>query len=829
MNITSIRVKVLFLCCTMLLKIDAACQHVLSPWECDSLVHLENKYTREDAHELEMLNNLAYSFAWYQVDSGVFYSNKAIALAQKLNNQSQLAIAYNNKAALLNHQIKLIDEKVILEQAISIAKRINNENILASSYLLFGKIQKGSDQLKMFDDAWNLFHKTKNAEGIALANLALSDYFVAIDPDTSLTLCEKAFTYYTSKNNKTGICQAELYLSQCYLYKGDLSPCLDFANKALEIANSTNIPLLKAKSNHTMGNYYYMVSDFKNAIKNYIEALRIAELINSSSFKSGTINNIGGVYSYLKNNDKALYYLNMGKALSIANPDNLMYINLCSGNIYLEQKENLKAKKEFSEGLQTALSTNNLLRQALFCTGLAETYSNLNNYDSAMQYLNKTIVLSQNESTAINNADYHFTYAKVLKNAPDIILLKWNIDPKQKTNLIISTLKKAISLSKEVGDDLTTQVAFELSEIYAKINNPDSAFYYYKIHNQLKDSVLNTDNVNAITNLEMQYETEKKEQQIVLLSKDKEIKQTEIEGQKVQRNSMIAAFAMVAMIGGVTWNRYRLKQNSNRQLNIAHERLHNAQQQLIQLEKMASLGQIATGIAHEIQNPLNFVINFGELCTDIMDELHVEKAPEKKLQLTNELITNIHKIDHHTKRTENIVRSMMMQSQNQQMPKQVCQINEICKEAITFVQHAAASRYIDFRFHIDTNMDFHIPPINLVYQDISQVILNILNNSIFAIHKKMSLENGGYTPQIKVITKLENNCINILIEDNGIGIPTQLHAKIFQPFFTTKNTNEGTGLGLSISNDIVKAHHGEMEVESMEGEYTKVKLFIPIV
>jgi two-component system, NtrC family, sensor kinase len=261
--------------------------------------------------------------------------------------------------------------------------------------------------------------------------------------------------------------------------------------------------------------------------------------------------------------------------------------------------------------------------------------------------------------------------------------------------------------------------------------------------------------------------------------------------------------------------------------------LKATQNQLIQSEKMASLGELTAGIAHEIQNPLNFVNNFsevsGELLAEMVEELNNGNTQEAK-EIVKDVQDNLAKILHHGKRADSIVKGMLQHSRsNNNAKKESTNINALADEYLRLAYHGLRAKTKTFNATLNTNFDESIKNINIIPQDIGRVILNVLTNAFYATQEKKEANPEGYEPTVSVSTKRIENKIELKITDNGNGIPQKLIDKIFQPFFTTKPTGQGTGLGLSLSYDIVKAHGGELKVETKEGEGSEFIIQLPVV
>jgi two-component system NtrC family sensor kinase len=270
--------------------------------------------------------------------------------------------------------------------------------------------------------------------------------------------------------------------------------------------------------------------------------------------------------------------------------------------------------------------------------------------------------------------------------------------------------------------------------------------------------------------------------------------------------------------------------STNNELQITVEHLKSTQAQLIQSEKMASLGQLTAGIAHEIQNPLNFVNNFSELSVELIEDFEaIETTEEDKKDIIKDIKSNLEKIAHHGKRADRIVKGMLMHSREQKGEKVPVRINQQLEEDTTIAYHGLRAKNSAFQCEIVKDFDTQIEKINIIPQDINRVVINLLNNAFYAVGERQhSNTDATWKPIVKISTKQLNSKVTIGIEDNGTGIPDDVKERIFNPFFTTKPTGEGTGLGLSICYDIIKSHGGEITVESEFGKGTKFNIVLII-
>jgi two-component system, NtrC family, sensor kinase len=279
------------------------------------------------------------------------------------------------------------------------------------------------------------------------------------------------------------------------------------------------------------------------------------------------------------------------------------------------------------------------------------------------------------------------------------------------------------------------------------------------------------------------------------------------------------------------------KQKVNEQLNLQKKsiestlaELKSTQAQLIQSEKMASLGELTAGIAHEIQNPLNFVKNFSEVNRDLLSELlqELEKGNYASVQsIATDVIDNENKIEHHGKRAETIVRSMLQHSRTSSGKKEPTDINSLVDEYVKLAYHGLRAKDKKFSAKFETEFDPAVGTLNINRQELGRVVLNLINNAFQAVSEKKQDHPEAYEPTVWIKTKKLQGTIQIRVKDNGTGIPESLQGKIFQPFFTTKPSGYGTGLGLSLSYDIVKAHNGEINLKTIPGKETEFTVILP--
>jgi two-component system NtrC family sensor kinase len=366
-----------------------------------------------------------------------------------------------------------------------------------------------------------------------------------------------------------------------------------------------------------------------------------------------------------------------------------------------------------------------------------------------------------------------------------------------------------------------------LVDIYKSRHNADSALKYQETLMAAKDSLFSGDKIKQMQSVTFD---ERLRQQEIGIEKDKY-------QNKIKLYTLVAALALFITVGIMLWRNNRSKQKANALLNSKNKEVEHAlnelkatQSQLVQREKMASLGELTAGIAHEIQNPLNFVNNFSEVNKELLEEMknEIDKGDIKEVKLiVDDVIQNEEKINHHGKRADAIVKGMLQHSRSSSGIKEPTDINTLADEYLRLSYHGLRAKNKSFNATLQTDFDSSIGKINIVPQDIGRVLLNLFTNAFYAITEKQKGQGEGYEPTVSVSTKKINNKVCIRVKDNGNGIPQKVIDKIFQPFFTTKPTGQGTGLGLSLSYDIIKAHDGDVNVETKEGEFAEFFILLP--
>ena len=397
----------------------------------------------------------------------------------------------------------------------------------------------------------------------------------------------------------------------------------------------------------------------------------------------------------------------------------------------------------------------------------------------------------------------------------------------------------------------------ELSAAFARQGNYAQAYRYFLQYTAYKDSLAAEITSRKLSQLTYNQAIQKKETQIELLKKDQQLQSQESKRQQQFVIGLVSCLALFALLSLLLIRNNRQKHTANRQLReqaqTLQQTLHElkaTQTQLIHAEKMASLGELTAGIAHEIQNPLNFVTNFSEVSVELISELAEEQQqPARDTELEKDLLAdlklNLQKINQHGNRASSIVKGMLEHARTSSGEKEPTDLNALADEYLRlayngFRRSGGLAKDNDgstdttpadrIRFNVELITDFtpNLGKITIAPQDMGRVLLNLYNNAFYAVCKKSIANPDGYIPQISVSTTLKEGKVELRIKDNGTGIPSEIIHKIYQPFFTTKPTGEGTGLGLSLSYDIVtKGHSGSMQVRTEVGHFTEMEITLP--
>ena len=617
----------------------------------------------------------------------------------------------------------------------------------------------------------------------------LGGIYTEANPDSAIYYTRKALQL--AQESQDPIREAYAYGQMGYdlLFLGNYPEALKLTLRGVEIANKTNDVAEQSAQYRLLGNVYFFQNDITRSIHYYDTAeslLDREQVMESKSTRSAIYVSKARAYLKLGVLDSALLYANRSYQLAQKNYFNTITARLLNilGNIYEKMGNDSASLDYFHRGIKFSIQYNS-------ASAVIQTYNSLAQYfllhkktDSALWYANKAV--------------------------------------------------DQISTSGVILDQPETYRI--LSEVFRMKNDIGNAYKYWGLMQSAKDSLLGMNKVEQMKMIEFG------EQQQKIQEKANELAYKN----KARTSALIAGIALLMIIAGLLWRTTNIKQKSyaalkiqqaeteRQRTNAEHNltRLQETQALLIHSEKMASLGELTAGIAHEIQNPLNFVNNFSEVNTELIEELQHDIGTgnvENAKIIAEEIGRNEQKINHHGKRADAIVKSMLQHSKESKGQLERTNITDLVAESVKLGQQGLQTKYSDLNIAINKNLDPEAVSLLIIPQDISRVLLDLFSNSFYAVAEKKKMAGSNvFEPLVSVSTRKNNDFVEIRITDNGIGISKNIIDKVFQPFFTTKPAGQGTGLGLSLSYDIIKAHRGHISVESSNADRTTLLIQLPV-
>ncbi len=627
-------------------------------------------------------------------------------------------------------------------------------------------------QFSNVDSLINLISKEKKEDTIRVNRLLqICGYDTYNKPDSGIYYASHALRISQKLGYTYGVATAYAWLQQGYWVLGDYSRSMQYALQAMSLYRQIKRIANVGEMASAMGDIYRGMGDYKKALYYYIDARKMYEARRDAEQLS--YSDVCIADAYLDGNmlDSSLFFAKRGFAKDRELKQDWSYPALVLGNVYAKR----------------------------------------NQFDSALFYYRSTFKMTaRNDQVDIYNG-----IATIYRT-------------QKQTDSSRYYAKMALDTAQTIRYRKGAMRASELlSSAYEK-SNPVEAIRYYKISMAIKDSLYNQEKISRVNGLVF----------------DAQLREQELQATQVKYQNRLKMYGLLAVVGSFLsialflWRgnqrrkkAYALLQKQNQEIDIQKERLQqtlkelrSTQALLIQQGKMASLGELTAGISHEIQNPLNFVNNFSEVNKDLLAEMKDEISKgnfEEVKSIACSIEENEQKINHHGKRADAIVKGMLQHSRASTGQKELTDINVLADEYLRLSYHGMRAKDKLFIATIKTDFDERLNKIDIIPQDIGRVLLNLYNNAFYAVIEKRKLQPEGYETTVSVSTKKIGNKIRIIVKDNGNGIPQNIVDKIFQPFFTTKPAGQGTGLGLSLSYDIIKAHGGELTVETKEGEGSK--------
>ncbi|HMH34469.1 MAG TPA: ATP-binding protein [Puia sp.] len=627
---------------------------------------------------------------------------------------------------------------------------------------------------RFLDSLLTQLHNTKEDTEKINTIGALAQYYSFVRFDSSLYYANQAIDLAEKSNYPYGIYLADRSLFFANNVLGNYPKALEWAFKELRIATR-----LKNHRLASMGEAHSGIGILNREMENYPEAIaQLKEAILLQKASGEPVQDLHYAFTHLaviflvfNRLDSALIYAQKGVDLCSLPNKNKMYSCLdlaVLGTVEQRLGNNQLAEKYLRLALEDAKKNNIPYLVARLYNNLAGLFKKMNKPDSCSYYARASLDLSQKS----HFGNYALDASKVLM------------------------------------------------QLYESVHNRDSVLKYLNLMLAIKDTVFN----------------QQKVQQFELLTFDEKQRQQEIEAARERYQNQVRFVALLASLGiflliaFILYRNNRLQKKAKSKIESAYRELKSTQAQLIQSEKMASLGELTAGIAHEIQNPLNFVNNFSEVSEELIDEMQQSLRDgqiDEALALSGDIKTNLEKITQHGKRADAIVKGMLQHSRTDTGEKSPADLNALIDEYLRLSYHGMRAKNSSFNAAIQTNFDNTVGEVNIVTKDIGRVLLNLFSNSFYSLGIKQF--PAGVQATLWASTQRKDKQVEIRVKDNGMGIPQNIIDKIFQPFYTTKPTGQGTGLGLSLTYDIItKEHFGTIKVESVQGEFAEFIIQLPI-
>ncbi|HEU4791124.1 MAG TPA: ATP-binding protein [Flavobacterium sp.] len=813
-------------------------------FEADSVQRLLVKHRVNDEQKVIWLNEFArLSFQGLEFKKGLIATKQARELSKKLHYKNGEVQYYLTMADLHGFSYFSFYYSTKADWLSTEEEKKENIRILHSKKFTLPNVEQLQKSLVQLTIALPYFEKEKDKEMQAnIGALLAGGYSIMGRAKESVAASAKALPLFKELKQTFPVFQVSSYMMTGLINEGKQEEAQKIEIELVKIILTIKDKKLIALLSLPLGEYYSNSGRPSLAIEYYLKSVSVLEEDLSTGDKDILVhiyrsiaNNYGGMGKGSKNLE---YFLKTVKLLKKMNDTVHIY------DVYGSMVFTLIGLKRYDEARKYMALALQDPRKEIAPWLLAKNYDakgqiemSRSNYRTAISFFNKSLGLFL-KSTKI---EAPFIYSHLMN-----CYEKVNDLPKAIENGLL-----AYSTSKTYNTKgIELQSSLSLSRFYEQRGQKEKALKYLKIYQQLKDAFDNLDTSNYLANVEIQSVLEKSKHEIEKLEKRRLEKEAENKNQRLWIFSITGALisALVVMLLLYRNNQHKQKANAlllqqkkeiNKQRKIAEKALNelkNTQNQLIQSEKMASLGELTAGIAHEIQNPLNFVNNFSEVSNELIKEIQEERSKsngEKNEELVGEILDdiskNLEKINYHGKRADGIVKGMLQHSRISSGQKEPTNINKLADEYLRLAYYGLRAKDKSFNADLVTDFDENLPKINVLTQEIGRALLNLFTNAFYATHQKKKKLGETYKPMVSLKTVLNDNGIEITVKDNGVGIPEAIKDKIMQPFFTTKPTGEGTGLGLSLSYDIVvKAHSGTIKIESEEGEGATFIVLLPL-
>lgn len=675
------------------------------------------------------------------------------------------------------------------QQALAVAEETSDIPVVISAARNLGDVHRA---LGAYEEARAFYTRSftraeaygdAGQQADALYGMARS-YEQQVDYANALIYYQKELALREALGNQKDLTHTYNNLGDVYLGQGQYDEALAFYSKALVIREEQlGDQRLLAFSYNDVGNVYEALGDYEEALAFYLNALALRESLNDQEGLAHSYHNVGVIYDHLGQYEQALHYYN--------------------------------------RSLEIERARNNLEGLAISLNNMGGIYQARGHYDEALQHFIEALGIAQDVS-------YQREELQAYLNIGSVYLQQGHLPE------ALAATDEAIARAEGMQAFKYIREGYrQRFEILEQQEQFALALAAHKAYKAAHDSLFNAESQGVVAELQQQYRTRDQARQIELLGQRQQI-------QRLWLGGLGGGALLLALIAGLVYSRYRIRNKAHAALQRSHqaveealEKLKTTQAQLIQAEKMASLGQLTAGIAHEIKNPLNFVNNFAEVNAELADELReaYDDNPDIKLSalldVVADLAQNAAVIQQHGKRADNIIKGMMQHASGGKGQRERIPVNTLVSDHIDLAYHGKRAQNPDLSVQIERDLDDKAGQVEMVPQEVGRVLLNLLGNAFDALQEKAT-QTPDFEPVVTVATRRVGAAVQIRVADNGPGMSPGTQAKIFEPFFTTKPTGTGTGLGLSLSYDIItQGHGGTLEVESEEGNGAIFSITLP--
>jgi signal transduction histidine kinase len=807
--------------------------------------------------KIDELNKKAWEVHITQPNLGLELSSRAKRLSEEISYQTGLAYAIRNMGVSHRYLSNLEIALSLSHQALDMFITLGDKKGEAQGYVSIGAI-----------------------------------YYYIGDFERCLDFFLKGIRYSEEVGDKEMQAYAYNGAGYTYgVVLGDYKKGIELCQKALILSNEPGVSKdLRPRILDSIAETYLKNGQLDEAYKSSLDCLRLSEELSQKGTKGYALFRIGGVFMRQNRLNEAKEYLLQG--LSVAREIDNKFDEAATlqelGKLSLLQENPKQAKEYLSESLKVAeeIKAKGIIFEVH--EALADLFEKEKDIQSFVKHYKlyhkyKSEVYKDEQETKQKYLNIQYEMEKLQKEAEitrltNVVMKEKNEELEKKTQELEQSYN-SISVLSKIGQDITSTLDLDtiLNTVYENVNQLMDATVFgigiykevggvieyrlaieegkrYKPYQRKMDDKgqlavwciennkevfindIERDHSKYISNVNLTIMSRLEDGSIPkspnsliylpLQVKDKTIGLISIQSYNKNAYSQhhldilktLASYTSAALYNAASFESLQSTLNT----------LKQTQEQLVQSEKMASLGELTAGIAHEIQNPLNFVNNFSEVNNELIEELKSQNIDIGD-DLLNDIYRNNEKIAFHGKRADAIVKGMLQHSRVSTGQKEPTDINAFCDEYLRLAYHGLRAKDKSFNSKFETDFDKSVGKINIVPQDIGRVILNLINNAFYAVNEKVKLQAASYKPLVAITTKRQQDNIEIRVADNGNGIPQKIVDKIFQPFFTTKPTGEGTGLGLSLAYDIVKAHGGQINVKTEEGAGSEFVVQLPAV